>query len=604
MVMMMLLRRLAVLLLLPACALAQAAAPPDTAALGATFRNPARPDTVRLWAGLQLLRVQGTDAPALRRREALGRHLLAQARRLGHPRLQMEALTDLRVVAEQKSQWDAELGYSQQMVRLAQQQHNPKWLAEAYYGLAGLYFNTQNIPEARRYAELADALLRRYPMSLTTQSSVLSLLVLIYLEQHEPALARQTFRRALPVVRRLGQPLHEFNLLASYASGLRLTQPDSALRYLKPALALAQRLADPYALAYAHLVLMQTRKTQRRWADVQAEARLTIGYARRSEVSDFEAEALADLAESLRHLGRSAAAYDTLRLAHTLLDTLESTSAKEKLTALQMRFGTERQQAQIRRLEQDRRLASQARELARLRTRQQLALVGGGAALLLLLAGGLLWRYRRRQAARDAALRNRIAADLHDDVGSLLTQISLESELLREGLYAPHEQYQQLGRLADVSRTAVRHLNDVVWGLDARHDSMADLLDRLRDHAYEVLSPKGLDIDFAVGPGLAACALPLPARQGLYLIYKEALHNLVKYAHGARLARVQLALDGNCLVLTVADDGTTPAAPRPAGSGGHGLGNMASRAAAAGGTVRCGPGPEGGWVVEARLPVG
>lgn len=211
----------------------------------------------------------------------------------------------------------------------------------------------------------------------------------------------------------------------------------------------------------------------------------------------------------------------------------------------------------------------------------------------------LLWRYRRREARRQEALRTRIAADLHDEVGSMLTQISMQSTLLREGHYAPAQQQTYLDQMADASRRAARQMSDAVWSIDARYDSAASLLDRLRDHAHEVLPPAGLEVDFGAEAAVATVAVPLATRQALYSIYKEALHNVVKHAQ-AQQVQVRLGLPGGQLELVIRDDGRgTTAASRP---GGQGLPNMRMRAQAVGGTVQVEAGGPGlGLVV--RLPL-
>jgi signal transduction histidine kinase len=145
----------------------------------------------------------------------------------------------------------------------------------------------------------------------------------------------------------------------------------------------------------------------------------------------------------------------------------------------------------------------------------------------------------------------------------------------------------------------------VVWGYDAHNDNAGSLLDRMRDYAYELLGTTDTAVAIVAPPDLPARALPVEARRALYLIYKEALHNVAKHARQARHVAVALAADGPALRLTVADDGPVP--PRPPRSSGHGLRNMAARAAAVGGTFGAGYGAvpgQPGWGVWVRVPVG
>ena len=223
----------------------------------------------------------------------------------------------------------------------------------------------------------------------------------------------------------------------------------------------------------------------------------------------------------------------------------------------------------------------------------------------LLLAGavGGVNRWQQRRSRRreqywqaEHALRQRIAADLHDDVGNLLTQISMHSDLLRETPHTPAQTRDRLGALAIASRQAAQQMSDVVWSLDAGPLRLSQLLDRMRDHAQELLPYAGLDVQFRVSPDLPDPELAPALLHNFYLIYKEALHNVVKHAH-ATTVTVQLAAATAGLILTVADDGRGhDGRPRP---GGRGLVNMQARARAVGGTVRYEPLPTGFAVVVA-----
>jgi hypothetical protein len=94
----------------------------------------------------------------------------------------------------------------------------------------------------------------------------------------------------------------------------------------------------------------------------------------------------------------------------------------------------------------------------------------------------------------------------------MLTQISMQSTLLREGRYAPQQQA-YLDQLSEASRRAARQMSDAVWSIDSRYDSAASLLDRLRDHAHDVLPPANVELDFRTDASIVTATLPLASRQ-------------------------------------------------------------------------------------------
>ena len=245
-------------------------------------------------------------------------------------------------------------------------------------------------------------------------------------------------------------------------------------------------------------------------------------------------------------------------------------------------------------------------------------LVGLLAAIGLVgLAYGLFWlqgRRARRDALRDARLRDELAANLHDEVGGLLTKISLMAEVLHntdnEMAEAPAAGpavvgtdpalHQLAARLLLNSRAAVQALRDVVWSIDSRADSVQALLDRMEDHLGQTAAVAGLEHSFEADPLSHLQALRPLVRKHLYLVFKEAVTNAVRHGKGATSLRVRLWREGGYFVLEITDNGR--AAPAP-GRSGLGLRSMAARANALNGTLRTGPRPDGTAGYEVSLKV-
>ena len=219
------------------------------------------------------------------------------------------------------------------------------------------------------------------------------------------------------------------------------------------------------------------------------------------------------------------------------------------------------------------------------------------AGALLLVGAGATWqRLRGQRALREARLRTRIAADLHDEVGALLTRVSMRAELLHETSPDPAAPDPAVAALLADSRTALATMRDVVWSIDAGADTVGALLDRLRDHLDQSAEAAGLRTSLEVSGLPDAGPLAPQVRQQLYLLAKEAITNAVRHAPGATEIRVGLHRVGRTLTLTVLNDGPVPAG-RP-GTGGLGLRSMRQRAEALGGQLTAGPLPAGGWQVR------
>ncbi|WP_175470837.1 tetratricopeptide repeat-containing sensor histidine kinase [Hymenobacter psychrophilus] len=307
------------------------------------------------------------------------------------------------------------------------------------------------------------------------------------------------------------------------------------------------------------------------------------------------------LAVATAQRGQFAEAYRAQQRVTVYNDSLNGADVSRRINALQFNQELQQQRGRYRQL-------SQQRELERLRTQRNMLLLSGLLVLAVLVGGGLLWRYRRQQA-RETALRTRLAANLHHDVGTLLSQISLQSSQLQEGLADATSQREQLGQISEASRSAIRQLNDVVWSLDAHNDHLPDLLARMRDYAHDVLGNAGLEVVFEAPASLPQQRLPVLLRRNLYLIYKEALHNVLKHARAATRVTIELRiLDSGRLVLSISDDGQTEVVPVPESAlpyhrrTAHGLRNISQRAAAVGGEATAGSGP-GGFRLRVQIPL-
>lgn len=171
-------------------------------------------------------------------------------------------------------------------------------------------------------------------------------------------------------------------------------------------------------------------------------------------------------------------------------------------------------------------------------------------------------------------IRVRIASDLHDDVGSSLTEIALLSDFL-QAEKLPGDVEESVKQIGEQSRRIVNTMDDIVWSIDARNDSVGDLTDRIQDYANRVLGPKHITISYDFQELVNERNLPVEFRQNMYLIFKEAINNIAKHSN-AQNVKVELEHKGNHFVLTIHDDGK--GIVDKGKLTGHGLKNMKMRA--------------------------
>jgi len=217
-------------------------------------------------------------------------------------------------------------------------------------------------------------------------------------------------------------------------------------------------------------------------------------------------------------------------------------------------------------------------------------------AAVLAVLGVYMWqRGRLRQLQRENELRARLAANLHDEVGSLLTRVTMQAELLREFQQGPAP---RLATLVEDSRAAASTVRDIIWSVDADADNLAALVDRIRDHLDATGRATGrvLLLDDRDLPALLDLPLPPVVRQHTYLIFKEAVTNALKYSRPGSDIEVALRY-ANELELSVTNAGEAAVNSRA----GQGMRNMRHRAQLMRAELTAGPVPDG-WRVRLRVP--
>jgi signal transduction histidine kinase len=229
-----------------------------------------------------------------------------------------------------------------------------------------------------------------------------------------------------------------------------------------------------------------------------------------------------------------------------------------------------------------------------------LAVLGAGALLF------LMYRYRVQKLLEIERIRTAIATDLHDDIGSSLTEIALFSDLGLRELRArptPAEDGKLGSILADIgttSRNLIDAMNDIVWSVDPKNDSFDFLLVRMKMHASKMLDARGINYEIDIPEELSSLKLPLGYRRRLFLIYKEAINNILKHARPTTVS-LSMRREGRALMMTIVDDGIgfDPSSP----AAGNGLHNMQERARTLGGEITIASARTRGTAIALHAPI-
>jgi ligand-binding sensor domain-containing protein/signal transduction histidine kinase len=182
------------------------------------------------------------------------------------------------------------------------------------------------------------------------------------------------------------------------------------------------------------------------------------------------------------------------------------------------------------------------------------------------------YRFRLEQALRLQRIRNKIASDLHDDIGSTINSISVYSEVAKQKSPLAVTELEHIG---EASRKIVDAMSDIVWTINPTNDSFESIILRMRSLTYNLMKAKDIEHTFRADDSLNNLKLTMEVRRNFFLVFKEAINNLVKHSEATK-ASILLAHQDGFVKLQVRDNGKGFDVKKY--STGNGLLNMKNRA--------------------------
>lgn len=177
-------------------------------------------------------------------------------------------------------------------------------------------------------------------------------------------------------------------------------------------------------------------------------------------------------------------------------------------------------------------------------------------SIVALLIAGVLYatyRYRLYQSLKLLNMRNKIASDLHDEIGSTLSSITVYSDII-EGRGKDRELEMIAARISESSRNMLVAMSDIVWSINPKNDRFDNIMLRMKSFAYEILETQNRQFHFEADDSLNCIKISMNDRKNFYLIFKEALNNAVKYAEPKNVWIIVRLLNRQ-IHFTLKDDG-------------------------------------------------
>ncbi len=170
--------------------------------------------------------------------------------------------------------------------------------------------------------------------------------------------------------------------------------------------------------------------------------------------------------------------------------------------------------------------------------------------------------------------RSRIAAEMHDDLGSGLTTIKYLSDKALTTARDENEKA-EIKKIGKHSNDLVRSMGEIIWAMNTRFDNAVNLIGYIRRYAAEYLEEQNMDFSFKDNTAELHVEMNGEKRRNVFLIVKEVLHNAVKYS-GAGKIEISVAIMGG-LAIAIHEVGGQGFEAADARDKGNGLYNMGKR---------------------------
>ncbi len=192
------------------------------------------------------------------------------------------------------------------------------------------------------------------------------------------------------------------------------------------------------------------------------------------------------------------------------------------------------------------------------------------------------YQYRINQLIKLQKMRNRIAEDLHDEIGSTLSSISILSEMVAFQQNKSGDKASPMLQVSNDARDVIDKMDDIIWTINPENDAFYNLETRIKSYAIPLFESKDINFTIKFSPELESVKIDMSKRRDVYLIMKEAINNLVKYSECTH-ASIEGSFDHKTMIIRIIDDGigfdTTQFSER------NGQKNMKNRAEKIGGIL-------------------
>jgi two-component system sensor histidine kinase UhpB len=527
--------------------------------------------------------------------------------KIGNKRLMGTTLTQIGIIYILQSNYTEALNSFLKAKNIVEETGDKRSLGDVYMSIGSAYSNQGNYPEAIKnyFAALKNFEEINYKQGI---GSCYINIGSIFSEQNDLSEAMKNYSAALKIWEELSNKKELGNVYLNIGSiKQKKNNLSEALKDYLTALKISGEINDPYTQSLARLNIGEVYALQKNYTESIKYYLLSIKYMEETHSNQLATAygniasvytQMENFAEAILYYNKAVAlakktganddlkdiylgysemylktkdyknAYENHKLYSDEKDSILNETNTKQIAEIKTKYETEKKDQEIL-------LLNKNKQIQDLEIKKQTTLKYSfiaGLAVLLILSFLVYRNYRTRKLLELQALRNKIAHDLHDDIGSTLNSISIYSEVAKN---KSKENIPELDLIGESSRKVMDAMSDIVWTINPDNDSFEKIIFRMRSLTHLLMKAKNLEYQFKADEKLNDLELPMQTRKNFYLIFKEAINNLLKYSNATRVA-ISLNYPDNVIEMFIRDNGVGFDVANP--PRGNGLASMKQRA--------------------------
>ncbi|MEO6150270.1 MAG: sensor histidine kinase, partial [Mucilaginibacter sp.] len=502
------------------------------------------------------------------------------------------------------------LKYYQLAIKIAEAAGDKQRSGKILKNIGALYEEQKNFTQALAYYDRAEHL------ALEIKDG--SLLAdcynnqgVVYEQQLNYPKALVVYKKALVIYQKLGKEdrialtLNNIGIVYKF-----LKQFPEAIDYYNRSLAYSEKLGDKFFVAANLTNIGNLHALMHDYNKALDFNQRGLAIAQSIDATNIVVEALGSIAEDYAGLGNFKKAYEYKDKYLKVNSEYINLERSNQLAEMQTQYETEKKERQITLLKQDQQISSlNSLKQQLLIDKKNYQIFTITFIMISLVALGYLFYHKqviRQRLRQEKAIaetedkeRSRIAKDIHDDIGSGLSKITLIAGLANQRISSGEAIRNEIQNIAQISKDLIDNMRDLIWILNPENATLDNLVARIREYCSDYVEGLTVQTEFDIQDEVPQIKIPQQAQRNIFLTIKEALHNCIKHA-GCDKIFITLSYKDEMLSVTITDTGKgfdMEGLKRP----GNGLRNMQQRMRSIGGDLNITSVLGSGTTIETKI---